>query len=314
MLRHFTLICLLIVPLLLVANSSYAFEEEEVKKEQKSESDNTEKDKKETPTTGSPKKKQRSDITIIAPIVTFSQQKEDLNHYLPKNIIKPILAGPDDYTTLVETSTTPNNKGVIILLPEWQQNAVNPKAINFLRKALPDKGWTTISVQAPNMPANYPSHALKLSERTEENIKILTPYKEKLQTLMTAVMKQAKNYPGIFLVITQGSHAAILIDIYEEKPDIKPTALVMLSSFMLTDIANERFAKNIALSELPVLDLYLKKDHPLVKSSAQLRKKYTNKEMKTSFRQKQLQNFNSGYYPKETLLREINGWLKTIGW
>jgi hypothetical protein len=214
----------------------------------------------------------------------------------------------------VETSTTQNNKGVAILLPEWQQNAINPKAINFLRKGLPDKGWTTISVQAPNMPDNYPSHALKLSERTEENNKILAPYKKKLQTLMTAVMEQAKNYPGIFLVIAQGSHAAILIDIYEENGDIKPTALVMLSSYMFTDAANEHFAQNVALSELPVLDLFLKKDHPRAKSSAQLRQKYSNKEMKTSFRQKQLYNFNTGYYPKETLLREINGWLKSIGW
>jgi len=311
MLRRFTFICLFVIPLFLVVNSSHAFEEEE---KNKSEQNSDESDAEKGKIPDSTQKKQRSDIAIIAPIVKFSQQKEDLNHYLPESILKPILVGPDEYTTLVETSKTQNNKGVAILLPEWQQNATNPKAINFLRKALPDKGWTTMSVQAPNMPANYPSHALKLSERIEENNKILTQYKEKLQTLMTAVMEQAKNYPGIFLVIAQGNHAALLVDIYEESPEIKPTAFVMLSSFMFTDTANERFAQNLAFSELPVLDLFLKKDHPKANNSALLRKKYTNKEMKTSFRQKQLYNFNTGYYPKETLLREINGWLKSIGW
>ncbi len=311
MLRRFTFICLVVVPLILVVNTSLAFEEEE-KTEQKT--DDVKVEKEEKTKTGSPAQKQRSDIEIIAPIVKFSQQKEDLTHYLAEKIIKPVLAGPDGHTTLVETSTTQNNKGVVILLPEWQQNATNPKAINFLRKSLPAKGWTTITVQPPNMPDNYPSHAFELSEQVEENNKILTSYKEKLQTLMTAVIEQAKNYPGIFLVVAQGSHAAVLIDIYEEQPDIMPTAFVMLSSYMLTDAANERFAQNIALSELPVLDLFLYKDHPRVKSSAQLRKKYTNRELKTSFRQKQLSNFNTGYYPKETLLREINGWLKTIGW
>jgi len=312
MLQRFTLICIFIVPLLLVINSSHAFaEEEETKTEQKVDEEKSE--KKET-TTKTSVKKQRSEIDIVAPVEKFSQQKEDLDHYLPKNVIKPILAGPDGYTTLVKTNTTKNNKGVVILLPDWQQNATNPKAINFLRKALPDKGWTTISVQAPNMPNDYPSRALKLSEQIEENNKVLTPYKEKLQSLMAAVMEQAKNYPGIFLVVAQGSHAAVLIDIYDDDASLIPTAMVMLSSFMFTDEANERFAQNLALSELPVLDLFLKRDHPLAKSNALLRKKHTNNEMKITYRQKQLHNINSGYYPKETLLREINGWLKSIGW
>ena len=313
MLQRFALTCILIVPLLLVINSSYVFaeEEEETKTEQKADEEKTE--IKET-TANASAKKQRSDIKIVAPIAKFSQQKADLDHYLPKNVIKPILAGPDGYTTLVKTNTTKNNKGVVILLPDWQQNATNPKAINYLRKALPNKGWTTISVQAPNMPNNYPSRAIKLSQRIEENNKILTPYKEKLHSLMAAVMEQAKNYPGIFLVVAQGSHAAVLIDIYEEDASLTPTALVMLSSFMFTDEANERFAQNLALSELPVLDLFLRRDHPLAKSNALLRKKYTNNEMKITYRQKQLHNINTGYYPKETLLREINGWLKSIGW
>jgi len=307
MLRRFTLHCILFVPFILTVHSSFIFaEEQETKTEDKV--------AEEKPETKPATKKQRSDISIIAPITKFSQQKEDLSHYLPTKVIKPILAGPNDYTTLVQTNTTGNNKGVVILLPDWQQNATNPKAINFLRQALPDKGWTTITVQAPNMPNNYPSHALKLTERIEKNEKTLTAYKEKLTILMAAVMERAKNYPGIFLVIAQGSHAALLIDIYEEDENIVPTALVMLSSLMLTDDANERFSQQLALSELPVLDLILTRDHPKVKSGSLLRKKYTNREMKISFRQKQLHNINNGYYPKKTLLKEINGWLKSIGY
>ena len=98
----------------------------------------------------------RIDIKITTPTDSLELKKSDLSHYLTEDKITPILVGPNDYSTLIETNSTENTKGVMILLPEWQQSAVTPKALNFLRQELPQQGWTTITVQPPKKTTKLP--------------------------------------------------------------------------------------------------------------------------------------------------------------
>ncbi|WP_426369245.1 DUF3530 family protein [Pseudocolwellia sp. HL-MZ7] len=259
-------------------------------------------------------KLQRSDIKIAQPISSFELQKQDLNHYLPSNEVELLKAGDNEYTLIKGTSSTKNDKGVAILIPDWQQGLTNAKALNFLRKELPTHGWATLSIQSPNKPSNYPSSASTQSELAEQNKVALMPYKNELKSLMMEVMKKAKDYPGIFLVITQGSQAAMLIDLYKNNEELLPSTLVILSGGMYSHLENDTFAHNIATSELPILDLILKRDSRSVLENALLRKKYSNKELKVFYRQKSLSNIMPGYYPEQSLIIEINGWLKSIGW
>ncbi len=253
------------------------------------------------------------------PIELTKQYKEDLKHYLTGDQVKPLLAGPDDYLTLVKKYTSANSKGVAILLPEWQQGATNPKAINFLRNALPAKGWSTIAIQPSNKPENYPSTAITVAEQKKENLLTLKDYKSKLSSMLNAVMNTTKEYPGIVLVIAQGNNAAFLVDLYSQEGSQLPNALIMLSSYRqsnhgLINSVNEDFARQLAFTELPVLDLYLKHDNPLVLAKARQRKSFAKQEMKVYFRQRQLNNTVTGYYPERELLNQINSWLKAIGW
>ena len=257
--------------------------------------------------------------TIPKPIALTQQHKEDLKHYLTSEQVKPLLAGPDDYLTLVKRYTSANSKGVAILLPEWQQGATNPKAINFLRNALPAQGWSTIAIQPSSKPDNYPSTAITVAEQKKENDLILKEYKNKLGAMLNAVMNTAKEYPGIVLVIAQGNNAALLVDLYSETGNQLPNALILLSSYRksnqtLTNSVNEEFARQLAFTELPVLDLYLKHDNPLVLAKAAQRKSFAQQEMKVYYRQRQLHNNVTGYSPEKELLNQINGWLKAIGW
>lgn len=256
---------------------------------------------------------------VKKPIELTKQHKEDLKHYLADEQIKPLLAGPDDYLTLVKRYTSANSKGVVILLPEWQQGATNPKAINYLRNALPAKGWSTIAIQPSNKPENYPSTAITVAEQKKENQLVLKEYKSKLNNMLNAVMNTARKYPGIVLVIAQGNNAAFLVDLYNQDGSQQPNALIMLSGYRqsnpeLINSVNENFAHQLALTELPVLDLYLKYDNPLVISTSVQRKAFSKQEMKVYYRQRQLNNTVSGYYPEEELLIQINSWLKAIGW
>ena len=256
---------------------------------------------------------------VPKPIALTKQYKEDLKHYLTAEQIKPLLAGPDSYLTLVKKYTSANSKGVAILLPEWQQGATNPKALNYLRNILPSKGWNTIAIQPSNKPENYPSTAITVEEQKKENKLVLDDYKKKLSSMLNAVMNTARQYSGIVLVIAQGNNAALLVDLYSQEGSQRPNALIMLSSYRqsnhaLVNSVNEDFARQLAFTELPVLDLYLKHDNPLVLAKASQRKSFAKQEMKVYFRQRQLNNNVTGYYPEEELLSQINSWLKAIGW
>jgi len=264
-----------------------------------------------------------SKVIIPLPVSQELQHKEDLTHYLPANNISPILAGPDDYLTLINENTSVNSKGVAILLPDWQQGAVSPKAINFLRKALPKKGWTTISIQPASKPDNFPSSAITISDQKLANKTIIDDYKKKLSALINALLTKSKEYPGIVIIIAQGNHGAMLVDIFEQQNSsqdgIMPNALVLLSSYLLNsneliDETNTAFAKKLANSEYPVLDLYLQYDNPIVLNKAAQRLTIASQELKAYYRQRQIKNSAAGYYPEKALITQITSWLKSIGW
>jgi len=297
------------IPLIVGNNQAQAFFFVQEEKESSEEAE-TPTDEKKLPA----KSMQRSDIKIVKPISIFEQQKSDLTHYFAKDKVQKLTAGTNEYIMIEDVSATENNKGVAILLPDWQQGLAQSKAINTLRKNLPLHGWATMSIQSPNKPNGYPSSARINKELIEQNAKALMLYQNELKSLITAAMNKAKSYPGIILVISKGSQAAMLVNLYKNNPDLLPAALVTLSAGMYSPIENELFAKNMATSALPILDLVLKRGNKLVLENALLRKKYATKEMKVYYRQKHINTTALGHYPERTLLIEINGWLKTIGW
>lgn len=251
---------------------------------------------------------------IVAPINFLKQQQEDLKHYLEPDIVKPILVGMKEHVTLLEINKTSLAKGVLILLPDWQKNATGSKAINFLRQQLPKQGWTTITIQPPAKPSNYPSHAIEREKRIENNKKALVDYQDDLTLLLKQIHQQAKEYPGVIIVISEGSNGALLTNIYQQEVTELPTALILLSSFLPTIEDNKTVAFNITQLPIPVLDLTLFRDNINVKSAAQLRADAVKQEMKAYYRQKQLHNITPSSYPKALLIKEINGWLASLGW
>lgn len=256
----------------------------------------------------------RADINISAPTNHLEQKTADIEHYINKDKITPVLVGPESHITLVERHTTAINKGVMIILPDWQQGATSPKALNQLRQTLPSYGWTTITIQPPLKPMMYPSLALTQTEQDTENKVTLTAYKADLVSILSSVIEKAKSYPGTILTIAEGQHAALLVDIYQQELLPNPTALIMLSAYMQTQAENLSFAQQVAFSSYPILDLYLKKDHRLVKATIDVRKHAVRNELKAYYRQRQLFNQKTAYYPEKALTKEVVGWLKSIGW
>lgn len=253
-------------------------------------------------------------VIINAPIDAFEQQQKDIEHYLPKETITPLLVGSDKYLIATNENTTAVNKGVMVLIPDWQQSIATPNALNQLRQNMPEYGWTTITLHPPHKPNDYPSQALVESERITENAESLDNYGKTFADILLVVLEKAKNYPGGIIVVAEGSHAAFILDIYQKKLVNEPSAFVMLSAYMPTPTASNKIAQQLAMTDYPVLDLYLQRDNRLVLANAKLRKDFANREMKVYYRQKQLNNRATGYYPNNTLAREIISWLSSVGW
>lgn len=261
-----------------------------------------------------PENEHQHKVIIKPPVDIFQQQQQDIKHYLTQEKINSILVGSDSYLTQINEYATPVNKGVMVLIPDWQQSIATPNALNQLSKNMPSQGWTTLTLHPPNKPQGYPSQALTATERQTQDTETLDSYSKKFAEIMLATIEQAKEYPGAIIVIAQGSNSAVLLDIYQQGLVGSPAALVMLSSYMPTQLASEKLAQQLAATEYPILDLTLKRDHYLVHANAILRKDSAKRAMKIYFRQKQLNNQAIGYYPKNSLTKEIISWLSSMGW
>lgn len=253
-------------------------------------------------------------VIINAPVDAFEQQQQDIKHYLTQEPISTLMVGEDKYLLATSKHTSAINKGVMVLIPDWQQSIAEPNALSQLQQNMPQHGWTTISLHPPHKPANYPSQAYTIKERSADNSESLTNYGKKFADIMQALMEQAKSYPGAIIVVAEGSHSAVLLDIYQQALVDAPSAMVMLSSYMPTLPESDKLAQQLAIADYPVFDLFLKRDHHLVVANAKKRKDLAKRAMKIYYRQKQLHNQVTGYYPKNSLTKEIISWLSAIGW
>jgi len=284
----------------------------------KKERPNPSNDQKNTPqteTTDNKDEQANSQLTeVTAPTSSINLFKQDIKKFISQKSVTPMMAGTDDFITLVENDLHPTDKGVMILVPEWQQTATSPKAINFLRKHLPTQGWATITLQPLEKPMLYPSRAEKEAERTTENEEAISAYTEKFIPMMAKVFEKAENYPGIFVVVAEGNNAALLMDLFEQQQLPMPNAMVMLSAHQLNEGDNQRLALSIAESDLPILDLYLSSDNNWVHHFVKLRQQLARRELKTYYRQRQFKSFSPSYYPEHILAKSIKGWIASIGW
>lgn len=251
---------------------------------------------------------------ISAPADLFKQQQQDINHYLTDNKVEPILVDTEEYLMQINPHSTAINKGVMILIPDWQQSLAGPSALNQLRDNMPSHGWTLLTIHPPHQPNDYPSQALTPEQRLEENQQSLKLYQTKLSAVISEMYKKAKNYPGAILTIAEGRQAALIVNMIQNELLEPTSAMIMLSSYLPTAAENNELAEYVALSDYPILDLHLKRDHRLALASAKHRKDRAKNEMKVYYRQRQLNNQITGQYPKHSLTREILGWLKSIGW
>lgn len=260
----------------------------------------------------------RAQIKILPPPDRFKQQQQDIKYYLKQTNgaeqYQTFTVDDHEYLVFTDQYTGSINKGVIIILPDWQQNIFAQNALGQLRKTLPNKHWTTLTLAPLPQPENYPSSALDTQQANTENETRLNNYQQTLTKVFNQVIAKAQQFPGPIIYLAQGQQNVMLNKLIKDEKIVQPAALIMLSAYSHNQPLQTTLNQCVALSSFPILDIQLQRDNHMVNQHAMARIKVVKNAMKIDYYPKQLANTVIGQYPDKTLPRTIIGWLRRIGW
>lgn len=164
-----------------------------------------------------------------------------------------------------------------------------------------------------SLPAPYAATERSTTLETQITDNIATTYRQLLNLRVNSLYQEAENYPGFFIILTQGCTAASLMRLVAEQQIEPPEAIILISAFCPDTEINEQLNIDIAQSNVPILELFRKTDPSWVTSSIPRRKKLAYKFFKSHYRQRELFSTHHSTKKQERLLKEVYGWLTKMG-
>ena len=277
----------------------------------------------------------------------------DIERYFQPDELIKLLAGEQDFYALFRDDLTGRPRGVAILIPDWGLHAANNRGIESLRTHLPDLGWVTLSMTVPSTlepvhihkvtnkvnseqsntenstsaPAQNASSST--SEISNSNAKMM-PYKVpkplrildesqfqqyelNIKLRLQALINEAQNHQGYFIVIAQGSSAAAVASIYAKEELELPEALILLSPNLPDRTLASKMNQDITINSIPTLDIFSSSSSRSLLQSAKLRRKLAKKNFKVSYRQQKVFGDISQFNRNRKLLKSVYGWLSSLG-
>lgn len=134
-----------------------------------------------------------------------------------------------------------------------------------------------------------------------------------IQLRLDAAWQLASGSPGYYLVICQGKSCAWITEIIANNRQFMPDALIMISAFMPQQDANQQLAERVANSDYAILDLYQDADNSWVLANVNIRKILSRKQFKVEYRQRKLHVGTNYYGQQSRILKEIYGFLSSVG-
>jgi hypothetical protein len=265
---------------------------------------------------------------VAAPKPTEYYFNDDADRYFKADEIKPLLAGEQDFYVLFRDDMTGRPKGVALLIPDWGQTATSSRGLDFLRTTLPDYGWVTLSMTAPQSRAQVFNTQLPTEPATAvTEIKVAKPptpvryidedymktYELQLKMRMLALTDEAQNYQGYFIVIAQGSSAAVLASLYAKEELDEPEAMILLDASVPDFKLTEKMNQDITANAVPTLDIYQSRNSRWSRENIKMRRKLARKNFKVSYRTKELHGDISYYNQNQRMLKIVYGWMSSLG-
>lgn len=227
-----------------------------------------------------------------------------------------LASGDAPVLALYTEETRGDLKGGVILLHDLGAHADWPEIIRPLRGALPDSGWTTLSVQMPPGPA----------QETEQRLALLGAARSRIDAALEYLSAQ-----GIRNVVLLG-HGLGALAAADYLRTYRGEAVRGLVAVGVTDYSGDpRLAAPTALAGVgrPLLDIYGSRDLPPVLAAAPRRAEVIRKRIlerldsaeglteeerkryRSWYRQIAVPGADHGFTGQEPLLiRRVSGWLK----
>ena len=267
------------------------------------------------------------------PIVAAPKSNEyyfnsDADRFFKADEIKPLLAGDQDFYVLFRDDMTGRPKGVALLIPDWGQTATSSRGLDFLRTVLPDYGWVTLSMTVPQSrdqvfdtkQATEPATAQTEFKVAKPPLPVRTidedymnSYEMQLKMRMLALTDEAQNYQGYFIVIAQGSSAAVLASLYAKEELDEPEAMILLDASVHDFKLTEKMNQDITANAVPTLDIYQSRNSRWARKNIEMRRKLARKNFKVSYRSKELFGDISYHNQNQRMLKIVYGWLSSLG-
>lgn len=278
---------------------------------------------------------------------------QDLQRFLPDHQIQTLQTAQEQaFIALVKEQTTGIPKGVAFLIPDFSQGILKQAALSNLYQTLNDYGWTNVLLTTPHYediqqanivlsdesaqssvdsaqtvtgesqpaaPSDTSSEgpSEQIQKVSSQNLALTTQTMGQialdLQQRVAAAVEFAGQFPGFYLMVCEGKSCPLLVDLIAEQKVPRPDALVMLSGHALGQTANRNFAEAISLTDFPVLDLRQAWDNRWLEDSFEWRRKVARKNFKTDFRQRKLNSYYDYYGQERRVVKEIYGFLHTVG-
>lgn len=252
---------------------------------------------------------------------------------------------------VIQENTTAITRGVAVLIADSGVPIVGQDGFALLANELNAIGWVTILLPAPVTAFNPPMEeetpvsnelveadeepstavteeqgdAQSLAEQrasmdmsksmvTSLNATSFLQHEQHMIDLLEAIVEKSQEYPGYFLVISQGTSAAWLSKIYAERKLDTPDAFVAVSPYWPDRQYNQLLPAWLANTPMPVLDLYNDWDNEWAKHTITHRQISAVKALKLQYRQRELVGVNIRQQSSIYMSKEIYGWLSYMGW
>ncbi|MCQ8878166.1 alpha/beta hydrolase family protein [Pseudoalteromonas shioyasakiensis] len=288
----------------------------------------------------------------IAPTPWSTITSSDISRLIPHGEIKPLQVGEDEFISLYREYMSAEQRGVVLIIPDWQHLPTNNAGINFLRTHLTDFGYTTIAMTVPdiNWQASAEQSTAEDGNNTEEatvekkevatdsnsetdkqtdaSENIVTPkhvdalayinndvidnYKESLIARFEALYQSALDEGGKIVVIAQGASAGVLLEHYASFPNTNIDAFISLSSYLPNHERNQQLNTLVSTISPPLLDVFYSNDNPDLLLSVADRKRWVKRHSKYDYRQRELFGLRSEPQQHERLSKEIDGFLRRL--
>lgn len=252
---------------------------------------------------------------------------------------------------VLQENTTAITRGLAVMVADSGIPILSQEGFAALATELNKIGWVTILLPAPDTGFNPINDEVEetaatedaaTSDETEINTSGDTPvtnpieliteldisksaataintlafirHEQQLISLLQAAVEKSLEYPGFFMVISQGTSAAWLSKIYAEKTLDAPDAFVVISPYWPDRKHNRHLPEWIANTPMPVLDLYSGRDNGWARETVARREIAAIKSLKLQYRQRKLLGFNMPQQHSAYVSKEIYGWISHMGW